>query len=144
MTPLWIFPAYPLLFVGPFAGILAKTSTGQTGNQALDIIVGGVIAQGIGFMLSFMVYSAYIYRLMTEKLPEESSRPAMFVSVGPVGFTTTAIINMGQNFSDCVPSDFMGNGALAGQVTKILADWFGIWLWGFVFLVLALLHKLIS
>jgi len=131
MTPLWIFPAYPLLLVGPYAAALSSTTlTGQVGTQALDIIIGGVVCQGIGFMLSFMVFAAYIHRLMVDGLPAIASRPAMFISVGPAGFTVTALILMGEEIASCIPAEFMGNGELAGQVTKILAYWSGIWLWG--------------
>ena len=79
MTPVWIFPAYPLLIIGPHAGVLSATLPQK---KAFDIIVGGFTLQGIGFLVSLMIYSAFIYRLMTQKLPQESSRPGMFVSVG--------------------------------------------------------------
>ncbi|KAF2718140.1 hypothetical protein K431DRAFT_275313 [Polychaeton citri CBS 116435] len=127
MTPVWIFPAYPLLVIGPHAGVLA----GQTqGNTALDIIVGGFVFQGIGFMVSLMIYASFLYRLMTQKLPQETSRPGMFISVGPSGFTISGLINMGKDLPRVVPKDFMGNGELAGQVSKIAANWAGLWLWG--------------
>lgn len=88
--------------------------------------------QGIGFMVSLMVYSAFLYRLMTQKLPKESLRPAMFISVGPSGFTITALIQMGQQMPRVVDKDFMGlgQGQFAGQVTMIMANWAGMWLWG--------------
>ena len=54
----------------------------------------------------------------------------MFVSVGPSGFTVSALIQMGAHFPTVVPDEFMGNGALAGQVTKIIAYWAGLWLYG--------------
>ena len=79
MTPIWIFPAYPLLIIGPHAGVLSNTLPQK---KAFDIIVGGFTIQGIGFMVSLTIYSALIYRLMTQKLPRESARPGMFVSVG--------------------------------------------------------------
>ncbi|OJD39920.1 c4-dicarboxylate malic acid transporter [Diplodia corticola] len=127
MTPVWIFPAYPLLIVGPHAGSLAKK---LAEDRALEVIIGGVILQGIGFMVSLMIYAAFLYRLMTQKLPRESLRPGMFISVGPSGFTISGIITMGQTLPSCVPATFMGDGKLAGQVGKILANWVGIWLWG--------------
>ncbi|KAL0265286.1 hypothetical protein SLS55_001251 [Diplodia seriata] len=127
MTPVWIFPAYPLLIVGPHAGSLAKKTVGE---RSLEIIVGGVVLQGIGFMVSLMIYAAFLYRLMTQKLPRESLRPGMFISVGPSGFTISGIITMGQSLPNCVPDTFMGDGKLAGQVSKIIANWVGIWLWG--------------
>ena len=132
MTPIWIFPAYPLLLVGPFAGTLsnAMMTEGIHSHHRLRIIVAGVISQGLGFLLSSMVYAAFLYRLMTHKLPTESTRPGMFVSVGPSGFTASSLIQMGAHFPTVVPANFMDNGVLAGQVSKIVAYWAGIWIYG--------------
>ena len=110
--------------------MLAEKQLPRHTNDAVQIIVGGVVIQGIGFMVSLMIYSAYLYRLMTQKLPAESTRPGMFISVGPSGFTVSGLINMGTNIPKAVPADFMGNGELSGQVAKILAYWSGFWLWG--------------
>jgi len=129
MTPVWIFPCYPLLVIGPHAAILANS---VRGNRGLDIVIGGFMFQGIGFMLSLMVYSSFLYRLMTQKLPAESVRPGMFVSVGPSGFTIAGVINMGHALVNCIPDNFMGVGPIAGTITMIAANWFGIWLWGYV------------
>ncbi|KAF2793958.1 hypothetical protein K505DRAFT_407777 [Melanomma pulvis-pyrius CBS 109.77] len=130
MTPVWIFPAYPLLIIGPHAGILAPKISNP--NKALNIILSGYVIQGIGFMVSLMIYSAFLYRLMTQKLPKESMRPGMFISVGPSGFTIAGIINMGQELPHVVPKDFMGEGMgeFAGKVSMICANWMGLWLWG--------------
>ncbi|KAK7519607.1 voltage-dependent anion channel-domain-containing protein [Phyllosticta citriasiana] len=127
MTPIWIFPAYPLLITGPHAGNLAQKTGGL---RALDIIIGGTILQGIGFMVSTMIYAAFMYRLMTQKLPRESLRPGMFISVGPSGFTVSGIVNMGNMLPKCIPANFMGDGRLTGQISRVLANWIGIWLWG--------------
>lgn len=130
MTPVWIFPAYPLLVIGPHASVLASR---VPDDNAISIIVGGFILQGVGFMVSLMIYAAFIYRLMTQKLPQESLRPGMFISVGPSGFTIAGIVGMGQQLPDCVPKDFMGDGELAGRVSLIMANWTGLWLWGLAF-----------
>jgi len=129
MTPVWIFPAYPLLIAGPHAGNLAQKVSPEA---ALRIILSGWVLQGIGFMVSLMIYSAFLYRLMTQKLPQESLRPGMFISVGPSGFTIAAVILMGQNLPFVIPADFMGpgTGVLAGKVSMIVANWIGLWLWG--------------
>ncbi|QIW95727.1 hypothetical protein AMS68_001245 [Peltaster fructicola] len=127
MTPVWIFPAYPLLIIGPHAGTIASR---LSGTQAVDVIIGGFVFQGIGFMVSLMIYAAFIYRLMTQKLPQESLRPGMFISVGPSGFTISGVINMGAQLPRVVSPDFMGDGELAGRVSKIVANWVGLWLWG--------------
>lgn len=130
MTPVWIFPAYPLLIIGPHAGNLSPKISDP--NKALCIILSGYVIQGIGFLVSLMIYSAFLYRLMTQKLPKESLRPGMFISVGPSGFTIAGIVNMGQQLPKVVPKDFMGEGMgdFAGKVSMICANWMGLWLWG--------------
>ncbi|KAL9597338.1 MAG: hypothetical protein Q9219_005204 [cf. Caloplaca sp. 3 TL-2023] len=127
MTPIWIFPAYPLLIIGPHASILCKTLSPE---KAVDIIIGGFTLQGIGFLVAFMIYASYIYRLMTQKLPQESSRPGMFVSVGPSGFTVAGVIGMADSLSRNVGPDFMGDGKLASMILKVVANWMCLWIWG--------------
>lgn len=130
MTPLWIFPVYPLLLVGPLAAALVATQPAGTSDRALNIIVGGFIAQSVGYSLSLMIYGIYIYRLMGHRIPAVSSRPAMFVSVGPSGFTAQAVIVLGRSLPNVIPKTFMGEeGVLVGQITHILANWVGIWFW---------------
>ena len=126
MTPVWIFPAYPMLIIGPHAGVLSAISQQEAG---LRIVIGGTAIQGVGFLVSMMVYSAFIYRLMTQKLPKENLRPGMFVSVGPSAFTAAGIINMATNAKDVFPKDFMGDGELAATVIRVLANFTALWLW---------------
>jgi tellurite resistance protein TehA-like permease len=127
MTPIWIFPAYPMLIIGPHAGIL---SSKLEPSRTLPIIVGGTTIQGVGFLVSLMVYSAFIYRLMSQKLPRENIRPGMFVSVGPSAFTVTGIVTMAAQTNRCFPDDFMGDGTLAANVLKIVVNFASLWLWG--------------
>ncbi|MCJ1323288.1 hypothetical protein MMC15_008643 [Xylographa vitiligo] len=107
MTPIWIFPAYPLLIIGPYAAVLSAT---LDQSRALDIIIGGFTLQG--------------------KLPKESTRPGMFVSVGPSAFTAGALINLAINTEKALPADFMGNGPLASMIIRVVASWAALWLWG--------------
>ncbi|KAL3475325.1 voltage-dependent anion channel-domain-containing protein [Aspergillus californicus] len=140
MTPIWIFPAYPMLIIGPHAGIL---SSKLDPSRTLPIIVGGTTIQGVGFLVSLMVYSAFIYRLMSQKLPRENIRPGMFVSVGPSAFTVAGIVNMASQASRCFPDDFMGDGALAANVMKVVANFASLWLWGlaiFFFIIASFAH----
>jgi hypothetical protein len=50
MTPVWIFPAYPLLIIGPHAGNLAPKLSNP--GTALSVIISGYVIQGIGFLVS--------------------------------------------------------------------------------------------
>ncbi|CAL5869375.1 uncharacterized protein PFLUO_LOCUS3604 [Penicillium psychrofluorescens] len=127
MTPIWIFPAYPMLIIGPHAGVLGEK---LEPSRALPILIGATTIQGVGFLVSLMVYSAFIYRLMTQKLPKENLRPGMFVSVGPSGFTVAGLVNMASEAKRCFPADFMGNGPLAADIIKVVVDFAALWLWG--------------
>lgn len=113
--------------MGPHAGVL---STELAPHLALNIIVGGFTLQGIGYLVSLTIYSAFIYRLMTQKLPKEAIRPGMFVSVGPSGFTAAAVIAMAANAERSLPDDFMGNGVLAAMILRTVGNFMGLWLWG--------------
>jgi len=68
MTPIWIFPAYPLLLIGPLASAVTSPPTGAVGSRGLQIIVGGMIGHGMGFLLSLTMHATYVYRMMTQKL----------------------------------------------------------------------------
>ncbi|KAJ6018050.1 hypothetical protein N7451_001429 [Penicillium sp. IBT 35674x] len=140
MTPIWIFPAYPMLIIGPHAGILAAK---LEQSRSLRIIVGGTTIQGVGFLVSLMVYSAFIYRLMTQKLPKENMRPGMFVSVGPSGFTVAGLVNMASEAKRSFPAEFMGNGPLAADILRVTVDFAALWLWGlaiFFFIIASAAH----
>lgn len=134
MTPIWIFPAYPLLIIGPHAANLSAKLGTQA--RALEVIVGGFTIQGIGFLVSVTIYSCFVYRLMSQKLPADPSRPAMFVSVGPAAFTCSGTIGMAANLHDAIignrgDADFMGVSAvLAAQVLRLVGNWMCLWLWG--------------
>ena len=127
MTPVWIFPAYPLLLVGPYAGVLSKVLSRK---RAIQVIIGGFTLQGIGFLVALMIYSAFLYRLMVHKLPREAARPGMFVSVGPCGFTATGIISMAEGAQRSLPNNFMGDSRLAAMILNIIASWASLWIWG--------------
>ncbi|KAJ9609596.1 hypothetical protein H2200_005923 [Cladophialophora chaetospira] len=133
MTPIWIFPAYPLLIIGPHAANLC--AKGLSSHQAIRVIVGGFTIQGIGFLVSLTIYSAFVYRLMTQKLPPEPLRPGMFVSVGPSAFTVSGTIGMARDLHRIIASSpnstFMDvPGLLAAQILRLVANWMSLWLWG--------------
>ncbi|KAL9025454.1 MAG: hypothetical protein Q9196_005726 [Gyalolechia fulgens] len=67
------------------------------------------------------------------KLPQESSRPGMFVSVGPSGFTVTGVIGMAESLSRNVDKDFMGDGQMASMILRVMANWMCLWIWGLAF-----------
>lgn len=81
--PAWILPAYPFLVMGPFAAALASD---QPSASAIPIIVGGLLFNGLGWMLAFLMFGLYIARLVSYELPAAPKRPGMLVAVGPAGW----------------------------------------------------------
>lgn len=77
MTPVWVFPAYPLLITAPFGGNLINSAVkvGLVDRiNGLVIALAAVAIQGTGFLLSLAIISAYIYRLFTRTCPRQHRR----------------------------------------------------------------------
>ncbi|OIW27295.1 C4-dicarboxylate transporter/malic acid transport protein [Coniochaeta ligniaria NRRL 30616] len=132
MTPVWVFPAYPLLLTAPFGSTLISTAidSGQLGSlNAVAISFASVSVQGCAFLISFMISTAFLYRLMTQKLPRDAQRPGIFVSIGPSAFTVAGIVGLGNKAEEIIPADFLGN-AHAVFILKVLSYMVGLWLWG--------------
>ncbi|CRJ95585.1 hypothetical protein BN1708_002038 [Verticillium longisporum] len=132
MTPVWVFPAYPLLLNAPFAGnlIASAVSSGQglTVNTTA-VALSAIAAQGAGCLIAFMISSAFIYRLMTQKLPRDAQRPGVFISIGPYAFTVAGIVQISSQAEVVLPENFMGTDQ-AVPIVKIMAVMIGLWLWG--------------
>lgn len=103
--PAWILPAYPFLVVGNLAAAIAKT---QPQQRAIEIIIGGIAGQGLGWILAFFIYTVYLTRLIHSSMPEPSVRPGMYVSVGPAAYTCAGLLSLGQTAKDKIPPDFLG------------------------------------
>lgn len=97
------------------------------------MVLGGLTCQGVGFLISLTMYSAFIYRLMTQKLPQEAIRPGMFVSVGPSGFTCDAVVSLSIAAATALPVDFMGNQEFAVVVVRVLGSCIALCVWGLAF-----------
>ncbi|KAK0706453.1 voltage-dependent anion channel [Lasiosphaeria miniovina] len=132
MTPVWVFPAYPLLLTAPFGAnlIAAASSSGRLKSiNPVAIAMAVVTAQGTGFLISFMVCAAFLYRLMTQKLPRDNQRPGVFISIGPPGFTAAGLVQLGSQTADILPVNFMGT-EHAIYILRLLSYMVGLWLWG--------------
>ncbi|KAL6400587.1 malic acid transport protein [Ilyonectria robusta] len=132
MTPTWVFPAYPLLLNAPFAAnlISATQRSGQT--LSLDptaMALGAATLQGTGCLIAFMISAAFIYRLMTQKLPRDTQRPGIFMSIGPYGFTAAGIAQLGSQAESIMPPAFLGTPHVAA-IIKVVCVLVSLWLWG--------------
>lgn len=91
MTPAWDLPIFPFMLSGTLA---ASGAQHQPPDQAVPMIVAGVTAQGLGFIMSILMYASYIRRMVQYGLPNATARPAMFIAVGPPAFTSLALLGM--------------------------------------------------
>ncbi|KAK3670273.1 hypothetical protein LTR78_009827 [Recurvomyces mirabilis] len=124
--PAWIFPIYPLLVVGNTAGTLIPS---QPQSAAYPMWLGAVMLQGLSWTVSLMMYAIYTQRLMTSALPSPPTRPGMYVSVGPAGYTAAALISLGINAPSVIPPDAWDFSSLPdGSVVKVLGVVSGIFL----------------
>ncbi|TDZ23141.1 Malic acid transport protein [Colletotrichum orbiculare MAFF 240422] len=112
MTPTWVFPAYPLLLTAPFASQLIQAAAKSNQQQVIlnrtAIALCAVATQGAGCLIAFMISAAFIYRLMTQKLPRDFQRPGVFISIGPFAFTVIGIVQLGSQAENILPSGFLG------------------------------------
>ncbi|KAI1337261.1 voltage-dependent anion channel-domain-containing protein [Xylariaceae sp. FL0016] len=132
MTPVWVFPGYPLLLTAPFAANLIavdRVAADDPKIHRLAIATCAVTVQGTGFLISFMICAAFIYRLMTQKLPRDAQRPGVFISIGPAGFTVCGLVLLGQQAHDIIPTNFQGEPHVT-LILKTLSTLIGLWLWG--------------
>ncbi|KAK7214777.1 hypothetical protein V2G26_002780 [Clonostachys chloroleuca] len=136
MTPAWILPIFPVMLVGTLAASISPT---QSPERRIAMLVAGVTYQGLGWTVACLVYPLYLGRLMQDGLPAPAMRPAMFMAVGPAGFTTVAIIGMARAIP--VRYGYFGQHPMAQEVLRIMATWVGIWIWciGFWFFAISLI-----
>lgn len=135
MTPIWVFPVYPLLIITPLATSLINAIPSTTETLRLSsqtILAGALCLQGIGALVSVIIYSAFLYRLMTQGLPAPQLLPAIFVSVGPAGFTATGVIQLGTLASKALPrtTTSLGSSDTVSMIVRVLAFAAGLCLWG--------------
>ncbi|KAM0250910.1 hypothetical protein ACHAQJ_008445 [Trichoderma viride] len=132
MTPTWVFPAYPLMLTAPFAGNLIAAASSINRIDVLDapaIAFSAVSTQGTGCLISLMISAAFIYRLMTQKLPRDFQRPGIFISIGPYAFTAGSIAQLGSQSNVILPPNFLGT-EHSVEIMKIIALLVALWFWG--------------
>ncbi|KAJ6015442.1 hypothetical protein N7540_010033 [Penicillium herquei] len=126
MMPSWILPAFPIMLSGTIASVIAER---QPDRSAIPIVTAGMTFQGLGFCISFMMYSHYIGRLMESGLPNREHRPGMFICVGPPAFTALALIGMARGLPETFSVMGSEDTVADGRMLEILALAAGSFLW---------------
>lgn len=125
--PAWVFPVYPFLVIGPLAATMVQS---QPDGAALPIFVGGVVFQGLGWTVAMFMYTIFLVRMMSNELPPPSTRPGMFISVGPAGYTSAALVALGMQAPSVIPQNFLGlTDFNVGACIKVLGVMSGIFIW---------------
>ncbi|KAJ7183650.1 voltage-dependent anion channel [Mycena filopes] len=125
MTPAWDLPIFPFMLSGTIAAAGAAL---QPPVQGVPMIVAGLTAQGLGMMISVLMYSNYIHRMIQYGFPSPESRAGMFIAVGPPSFTSLALIGLANDF----PVDYhayFGDAEATVQIMKVLAAATAVFLW---------------
>jgi tellurite resistance protein TehA-like permease len=85
--------------------------------------------QGAGWCVALMMYAIYTQRLMVSSLPTPPTRPGMYVSVGPAGYTATALISLGRQAPKVFSGEYFGITSLPiGDVIKLIGILAGFFL----------------
>ncbi|KJZ69385.1 hypothetical protein HIM_09295 [Hirsutella minnesotensis 3608] len=129
MMPTWILPIFPIMIIGTFASVIART---QPDLSAIPIIIAGLTCQGLGFSIAVLMYAHMVGRLMTAGLPNREQRPGLFICVGPPAFTALALIGMANSLPKSISSTddtlFLDTG-----VIRTIAIISAIFLWALSF-----------
>ncbi|KAF7712497.1 Uncharacterized protein PECH_004641 [Penicillium ucsense] len=124
ITPAWDLPIFPFMLSGTIASVGASE---QPPFHALTMIVAGLTAQVLGFLVSSAMFTVYFRRMTEFGLPKPSSRPAMFIAVGPPAFTSLAIIGMARAYPSQM--QIFGQAQRTAQVLNIVATVSSIFMW---------------
>ncbi|KAF2773954.1 hypothetical protein EJ03DRAFT_304597 [Teratosphaeria nubilosa] len=124
MTPAWLLPTFPVMLCGTLASLIVSD---QPDAHRLPIAIAGITFQGLGWMISFMMFSIYVHRLMQYGLPAPNLRPGMFIAVGPPSFTSIALMGitngLPQNYA------YFTRHPNSVEILQILALFASIFLW---------------
>ena len=140
MTPAWDLPIFPVMLTGTVASAAAPF---QPAYQAVPMIVAGTLAQGLGFLVSILMYASYLRRMIQYGFPSPGSRPAMFIAVGPPSFTGLALIGMA-NAWPADHYDFFGDAEMTRVALRIISFVTAVFIWslGFWFFCIAVASTL--
>jgi tellurite resistance protein TehA-like permease len=103
----------------------------QPPAHAVPMIVAGLTAQGLGMIVSVLMYACYIHRMVQYGLPSANSRPGMFIAVGPPAFTSLAIIGMSSAFPTAY--EYFGSAEVTIQIIETMATMTAVFIWSLSF-----------
>ncbi|EXJ71528.1 uncharacterized protein A1O5_05336 [Cladophialophora psammophila CBS 110553] len=127
MTPAWILPMYPLIVTGRLAGVILQHQQPPAG---VPVFVAGVTFQGLGWLVTALLYAIWVIRLFSAELPVPSLRPGMYVAVGPAAYPAAGLVILSERATSVLPVDFLGVQTVsAPEILRATGSIAGIFLW---------------
>lgn len=123
----WLLPVVPLIGAAvPSAMLVEYWPT----SMHLEILVLNYVLWGTGVVLAVMMIVLFYSRLVYHKVPQGALVPTFWLVIGPLGQSTTAILVLGKQARNHLPSfaDILQGGGVA----------YGLVAWGFGLYWLAL------
>lgn len=133
MTPAWLLSVFQAMLTGTIAASIAQQ---QPPEQRLPIIIAGVTYQGFGWCAAFLILAWYYGSMVEHGWPAASQTPALFLTVGSIGYTIAALIGNAR----AVPDGYAYFAAhpQAPEILRVMALFVGIFLWLFGFWLFAI------
>lgn len=137
MSPAWVLPIFPLMLCGSVSAAILPT---QSAVHAIPIAVCGLACQGLGLMLSCMMYAVLLLRLMTVGFPPPKGRMGLLMCCGPPAFTILCLLGLSTSLRP-----FLEDSLYGPLYAFALASSIGLWLicgWFYLITVASLLNVL--
>jgi C4-dicarboxylate transporter/malic acid transport protein len=129
MTPAWDLPIFPFMLSGTIASAGAAL---QPPEQAVPMILAGLTAQGLGMLVSMLMYGNYFHRMIQYGFPSPEARAGMFIAVGPPSFTSLALIGLANDFPSAGADPryaYFGAGETTVQILRTVATMTAVFIW---------------
>jgi C4-dicarboxylate transporter/malic acid transport protein len=122
-APSMFLAGYSAMLTGTIASLIAGT---QSPERAVLVIYSGCAFQGFGWLIS-LVCIVYFVRLLLDKgFPPPQLRPAMFIPVGSVAYTTVALIGQAGAIPDY---GYFAKHPSAKEILQVVALFVGVFMW---------------
>ncbi|KAI0088030.1 voltage-dependent anion channel-domain-containing protein [Irpex rosettiformis] len=103
MTAIWLLPVVTFIVASSTGGILAPALLEHSRYHALITLTVSAFMVFVGLSLAFMIFSAYILRLITCGVPPGASVISTFIPLGPMGQGGYSMLLLGQGFRAVLP-----------------------------------------
>ncbi len=130
-NPTWLLPVVAPMVAAALGPALVPHLPEGAARQAL--LYGCAAMFGASLLATLVLLPVVFGGLVHSKLPAVVLTPSLFLVLGPLGQSTTAV----HQFADAVPSALPGAGRTGAEVARGLAEVYGVAVMGFALLWLA-------